>query len=349
MDRIIVEWSAQDLFLIRSQIQPADFQREPTVWGDRKKALLIDSILIGLDIPKIYLYNPKWYGKDPLTVKVEAGDVFDLIDGQQRIVSVTDFFEGDLRLEDHRYWEDLSEDEKKRFREYKFTIVVITKAEESDLRLLFLRLQLGAPLNVGEKLHALTGDMKDFVFDVGGSHPFFAKVNIPQRRFAKETVFAQICINSFSRALQGKFRSARYEELKAFFEEYSDASDYKMQLERIKFTLDMLDKYFGEKTEEFGNRGAIVSGYLFFEELIMKKETNKLQTFVNFYLEFLNKLSEQSSRGLDYDPRYRELLDFQTNLLQAAVGRSAIEARNRIIEEYFSYYLTFKKIKTAQQ
>lgn len=349
MKRIIDEWNAKELYANRNSIQYPDFQREPTVWNERKKQLLIDSMLIGLDIPKIYLYKPEEGQVNVLHPGERQIDSYDCIDGQQRIVSVVEFFGGILKLRDGRYWRDLIPDEQKTILDYKFTIAIVTEATEEDLRLLFLRLQLGAILNVGEKLHAMKGDMRDFVFDLGKRHPFFVKVTIPERRFARETVFAQICINSFYRSLHNTFYSARYEELKAFFEQYSNLEKCEREVMRIKRTLDLLDKYFGINATEFRNRATIVSGYLFFEQLVVKGEIDKLPIFVKFYLEFLWKLSEQSSKGLDYDPQYRELLDFQTNILQAAVGRAAIEARNRLLKEYFDYYLKTNEIKTTPQ
>ena len=59
MKRDIIPWTANDLYANREFIQYPDFQREPTVWNDRRKRLLIDSMIIGLDIPKIYLYSPE--------------------------------------------------------------------------------------------------------------------------------------------------------------------------------------------------------------------------------------------------------------------------------------------------
>ncbi|MGD0159661.1 MAG: DUF262 domain-containing protein [Candidatus Bathyarchaeia archaeon] len=347
MKRKIEEWPAKELYAKRNSIQYPDFQREPTVWNEVKRQLLIDSMLIGLDIPKIYLYQPEEGQVNVLRPGRRQIDNYDCIDGQQRIVSVIDFFSQSLKLKDGRYWRNLTFEEQQTLLNYKFTIALVTIATEEDLRLLFLRLQLGSILNVGEKLHAMKGGMHDFVFDVGKNHPFFVKVTIPERRFARETVFAQICINSFYRSLHGTFYSARYEELKAFFAQYSNLEEYGSEVTRIRHTLDLLDQYFGVEATQFRNRATIVSGYLFFEQLIVKDETEKLPIFVKFYLEFLRKLSQQSSRGLDYDPQYRGLLDFQTNILQAAVSRAAIEARNRILEEYFDYYLETKKIKTT--
>ena len=350
MKRDIIPLKARELYENREYIQYPDFQREPTVWIPEKKQLLIDSMLIGLDIPKIYLYSPENEEYCPPGMKDAKGQqirYYDCVDGQQRIVSVIEFLDGKLRLDDGRFWKDLSRKEQENLLNYEFTIALIKEASDKDLRLLFLRLQLGAPLVVGEKLKVLKGDMRNFVFDVGVNHPFFVKLTIQNRRYTRETVFAQICINSFHKTLKGTFYTARYDELKAFFEHYSDLSKYKEITSRIVKTLDLMNQYFGGCIQEFGNRAIIVSGYLFFEELIKRGEAEKLPIFTKFYMEFLRKLKEQAGKGLDYDGEYRDLLNFQTYIIQAAVSKSAITARHEMIREYFEYYLRTGKIKTT--
>ena len=346
MNRKIISWLAKELFAKRELIQYPEYQREPTVWVPHKKQLLIDSMLIGLDVPKIYLYSPdnQQYCK---VVGTETFRYYDCVDGQQRIMAVIEFFSGMLRLEDGRFWKDLEPKEQKTLLEYEFTIALITEATDDDLRLLFLRLQLGAPLNVGEKLHVLKGALRDFVFDLGKNHPFFASLALQERRYYRETVFAEICINSFYRSIRGTFFTARYDELKAFFEQYSDISRYTEEIARIRKTLDLMQLYFKDCIDELRNRAVVVTAYLFFEELYSNNETQKMSVFPQFYEKFLKVLSEESGKGLDYDEEYRELLDFQNYIIQAAVSKSAITARHEMITEYFEYYLKTGEIKTT--
>lgn len=327
MERIIEQWSAEELYNKRHLIQYPDYQREPTVWSENKRRLLIDSMLRGLDIPKIYLY------------KYPDSEEFDCVDGQQRIVSVIAFFDGGLSLLDGRTWDDLNLNEQDTIINYRFTIGKITEATDDELRLLFLRLQLGSPLNTGELLHAMKGDIRDFVFKWGKDHPFFQNVRIPRKRFARETVFAQICINSFYRSFQDSFYPARYENLKPFFEQYYNLTKFSKNTDRIKLILDKLDEYFGENAKILRNRASIVSAYLFLEELVINKKDDEIPIFVDFYIEFLGELRIQAKKGLDYDREYRELLDFQTYVIQASVAKASIERRQKILIKYFDYYL----------
>ena len=70
---------------IRDDINPnPDYQRL-MVWRLEHKQLLVDTILRGYDIPKFY-----W--------KEKPNDQFDVIDGQQRIKTIWDFYDNKYKL-----------------------------------------------------------------------------------------------------------------------------------------------------------------------------------------------------------------------------------------------------------
>ena len=70
------------------------YQRRGKVWSGKDKAFLIDSILNGYDIPKMYLANFT-SAKSPLNKKKKR---YAVIDGKQRLEAVTEFFDGKLAL-----------------------------------------------------------------------------------------------------------------------------------------------------------------------------------------------------------------------------------------------------------
>lgn len=61
-----------------------DFQRHP-VWNDIKKSKLIESFLLGLPVPPVFLYT-------------EKGSTFKIIDGLQRIHTIYSFFKNEFKL-----------------------------------------------------------------------------------------------------------------------------------------------------------------------------------------------------------------------------------------------------------
>jgi hypothetical protein len=67
-----------------------EYQRSDKVWPPAAKSFLIESILLGYPIPKISLFQR-------IDVKTRKA-VKEIIDGQQRTVSILDFHSGKLRL-----------------------------------------------------------------------------------------------------------------------------------------------------------------------------------------------------------------------------------------------------------
>src|SRR3990172_12244865 len=82
---------------------------------------------------------------------------------------------------------------KNKIRDYKFQVTVFDEADDDYLRDLFIRLQWGLLLNTGEKLHAATGKMKNFVWNFA-NQSFITNLGIPERRYARQTLCAQITL-----------------------------------------------------------------------------------------------------------------------------------------------------------
>ena len=327
----IEKWTAKKLYMIRDTIQFPEYQREPRVWTEKMMESLIDSIVLGIPIPPLFV------------IQLENGS-YDCVDGQQRIRSVWYFFDGELKYDDKTV-EEISEGMRSKIEKYVFIIIRLEEAKDKDLRELFIRLQLGAHLNAGEKLNAATGDMKDFVFQLAKTHPFFKNISIPTRRFAREQVLAQICLNSFSLSIRKRYQSARWERLLEFFVQFDKLDRYKTELNIVKNTLDLLDESFGHKAKELTNRALILSAYLFVENMVRLGRTKESRRFVEFYLKFIEVMKAQARKGLDYDRKYRTVVYFYSNVTQAAFEPYSIERRQGILQEFFEYYEKTGKIK----
>ncbi len=218
--------------------------------------------------------------------------------------------------------------------------------EDQELNLLFLRLQISSVLNAGEKLHAMTGAMRDAIFYDIGKHPFFDQAKMQKRRFAREQVAAQIVLNEFSRRDDNSFHRTRYEDLQDFFKAYDrfEAND-KETIRGIKQKLEKIVKYFGEKLTYISSRAIAVSIYLYVSQLLDTGKETEIKQFVQFFEMFLRTLKWQLPLGVQMNPAYYDLLKFQTNVTQAAGEKSAIERRHDFLGEYFYYYKENKKIK----
>ena len=320
-----------------------DYQREPKIWRLKDKQLLIDSILNDIDIPKLYLYRKK------------NEKVFDVVDGQQRLWAIWGFIDKEYAYKiqgKNKQFEELDQHTRNKILSCKLQFTLIIDASDNYLRDLFLRLQLGLLLNTGEKLHASSGTIRDFIFESMTKHRFIQAVNIPKRRFTKQTLCAQICINSFSMEEVDEFSRTRYEDLRYFFEQYQNpmGKDLKFYNDRRKIiiaTLDKLNLHFKSNAEKLRNRSMTLSVYLFAEDLIktlsdadIKKTMPK---FVSFIREFSTRLKQESKAG--FKRKNEELYIFESFLSNAPGEKYQIERRHKKLKEFFDYYQTSKKIK----
>lgn len=133
-------------------LSPA-FQRR-LVWSETQASYLIDTILLGLPFPEIYIRS---------ATTPEGKTSYEVIDGQQRIQAILDFARNDLtlvgdevspRLHGIRF-EDLSDAEKKAFWDYDVVTRELHEVSEGDIRDLFRRLNISAVnLNDQELRHA---------------------------------------------------------------------------------------------------------------------------------------------------------------------------------------------------
>lgn len=352
-----INWTVRELVNKIDKIEFPEFQREPTVWKLDKKQRLIDSILRDFDVSSIYF-----------SAKEKEG--FDCIDGRQRINAILSYLGINGSDEEHNafnlkitneIYDDKSEFkdvEDKRFEKlgikwknkimnYPLNIVEIIEVEnDEELNLLFLRLQIASVLNAGEKLHAMTGEMRDFIFLDINHHPFFNALSIPKRRYSKEQVAAQIVLNTFNKTLKGEFHRSRYLDLQDFFKQYTKlTTDDKKILKNVKNTLDKINKYWSSTLNIIDNRAIAVSVYLFILFLLKQGKEREIQKFKEFFIVFFRTLKWQIPKRIEMDQPYHELFIFQTNVTQAAGEKYAIQNRQDFLENYFYFYKKEKKIK----
>ena len=341
MKRKVENWSVERLNKERARISFPEYQREKSLWSNDKKSKLIDSILNDFDIPKLYFNSLK-------------DDNIEVIDGQQRLWSVWEFLNDEYQYKaggKRTRFSKMTPANKEKILKYKFQATVFEEANDDYLRELFVRLQIALLLNSGEKLHARKGKMKQLVFEKLASHTFIKQIGISEKRYAKQTLCAQISINSFNRKKLGSFIRTRHEDLEHFFIEYIDPKGrdlelFTIQSKRISDVLDQLSKCLGGNAKILRNRSYILSIYLFIEELVNgegKLSTKEQKSFSNFVSQLGKRLKDEARLGMDRTNR--EIYEFQT-LLSSAPGEAyQIERRHKKLSEYYEHFKKTGKIK----
>src|SRR5712692_5680603 len=149
----------------RDRYEIPDWQRED-VWDLGKKQLLIDTVLRGWKLPKFYFVKA-------------ADDEYEVLDGQQRLQAVYEFFSNELPLAHESaeefggpYYNDLPQRLSDAFDDFEIEYDEIEEASEQELKDFFQRLQAGLPLTSSEKLNAVHSKLRDFCRKTA-EHTFF--------------------------------------------------------------------------------------------------------------------------------------------------------------------------------
>ena len=145
------------------------YQRESDVWKPGARSTLIDSIINGLDVPKLYFEAATVRGVGPDGLAYQ----YAVIDGKQRLEAIIAFLADELSLaDDFLYFEDEAvraagmklsalRDQypllARRFLEYELPIVRVTSDSGDLIEEMFQRLNASTALNAAERRNALTG------------------------------------------------------------------------------------------------------------------------------------------------------------------------------------------------
>lgn len=223
-------WKIEKLLSQKDQINlnPA-WQRGPA-WKAPRQVLLIDSILRGMDIPKVYLRAQQ----------AAAPFAYDAVDGQQRLRAIWEFHAGDLALDypdalpainGHPvaglHYDDLHQDLQNRFKNFVVSIVDIESATQDEIANLFSRLQMGVSLNPAELRNALGGAMRHVIDAIATSHQFFLDSRIPDTRYKRQDYATHI----FAMAAYRCGRDIKAPDLRSMIVEYgSNRADEVLEL-----------------------------------------------------------------------------------------------------------------------
>ena len=140
----------------------SDYQRSAGLWPRTAKSYFIDTILKGFPFPKIYFHE--------LVDREQKKPKREIVDGQQRIVTIVEFLENKFALSNTSDYEglsfeDLEEKLKNDFYAYPVSVDVIRNAERPEILEMFRRMNAYTlPLNEAEKRQSdFFGEFKSWI------------------------------------------------------------------------------------------------------------------------------------------------------------------------------------------
>jgi hypothetical protein len=162
-----------------------DYQRRGEIWPLSKRALLIDSILNGLDIPKFYLAD---FALDNTTLNTKRKR-YAVIDGKQRLLAIFAFIDDKLVLDDDCVLKEAKASLKglnysglkakypraaERFEQFRPMVMSVVSDDTERIEELFVRLNLAVPPNGAEVRNAMPGIIPKLIRRIA-DHPFFTE------------------------------------------------------------------------------------------------------------------------------------------------------------------------------
>lgn len=257
-------WPLASAYGVRTAIDTnPDFQRPP-VWSTAQKQMLIDSILRNYDVPKLYWRQKT---KQPAT--------YDVVDGQQRLRAIWDFYDGKfalprdvdpidgLTVQGLKY-KALPHELRIRCDTYNLDVVILSESDEDETREMFLRLQNGTSLKAQEKRNAMPGAMGNFVREIA-AHGFFNSCPFSNSRYTFDQMAAQMILME----IKGGPTNVKNADLNAMYRDFMDFDRQSAKAKKVRKVLDFLHRCFPEKTPEI-KRFSVLSLYALVSYLLEK-------------------------------------------------------------------------------
>lgn len=192
-----------------------------------KKQKLIDSILRGWKIPPIHVIH-------------NSHAIDEVLDGQQRLAAIRDFFDniicidGDIQPEDSiistlngLHYRDLSKEWQRRFRQYSIVVIRLTECRPEEPAELFYRLNQPMALTSAEQRNAYIGVTREQVKTL--SNKFVAlgackeTIGFSNSRLAYDEIISKFCYTVENKTLKKKITSndisRQYRQAIAFSDE----------------------------------------------------------------------------------------------------------------------------------
>jgi Protein of unknown function DUF262/HNH endonuclease len=259
-----------------------EYQREE-VWTKPQKQLLIDSLLIGIDIPKFYFRE---VNKPPYE--------YEVVDGQQRLRAIFEFIDNQYPLPSAQKPIDGEVLKNKRFHELSSALQVALQNTsldvvflgpnytDDDIEEIFLRLQNGTPLNAAEKRRAIAGTMRTVVAKLS-KNKVFKLAGFSPKRYANEDAVAKV----LHQLLIGSITDIKPTSIAKTYEKNKSISENQKDVVRLGQAYNFISGAFKNKqSPKFKKHAMITVPYLTVEMLDTYDLSQHKAEFADAYLDF---------------------------------------------------------------
>jgi len=292
-----------DSYRRKETILSPKFQRRP-VWEYKAKSYLIDSILSGFPIPRIFVRE---------RTNLDMTACREIIDGQQRLKTIFDFMNDGFKISkvhNKEYgglcYSELPDEVKKDFLKYPISAILLIDLDDNAVFDIFARLNTySVKLNNQELLNSqFFGVYKQLVYRLAQEYrTFWVESGVLSEKAISRMEDAKLVSELLSVIVEGKITSNSFEQCKKLYLKYDDVFDDADSIERqFKFTLDLFSKVYPSNFSET----AYSKAPLFYSTFIALYH-------MNYPIQILGETAHQIDEGAI--PKIRTVLDEITTVV----------------------------------
>jgi hypothetical protein len=311
------------------------FQRR-SVWKDVAKSFLMDSILRGKPLPKIFI-------RQITDIKTRT-TVREVVDGQQRLRTIIDFINDGFKVKrvhnqqyGEKYFSQLDEDAQSAILTYKFSVDTLIGVEDGDIMDIFARLNTyTTPLNKQELINAeFYGYFKQSVYSMSYKYNKFWIDNkvfteYQTMRMNEVELTADIFI-AFLDGIQNR------KKVKVYYKQYDDSFENKDELEnRFDEVISLIDQIFGDTLKKSYYRKPALFYALSLALYNIKYDIKNIRNMNHKTIDekSISKIKiclDRIEEIIDSDDLNREQLEFVTSISRSTSDNDSRKTRTQFI------------------
>lgn len=324
------------------------YQRRGRLWSPRDKAYLVDTIINGFDVPKLYLADFQ-FGQSELNASKLP---YAIIDGKQRLEAVFDFFENKVTLnDDFKYRKnpslnlgglglkdlqanhpEIADD----FENSSLDIMSVFAEDEEDIHEIFVRLNRSKPLTGAEVRNAIVGPVPEVIRTLA-THDFFEEnIRFGVTRAGDLNAAAKVLLFEYEQ----KPMPTKKTDLDKFAREKPSTSRLELASRRSIDTLSVMTEIFIPRDNLLASAGLFPVYYWFIKGINPAAHPIIREYLLWFEKERKRNRDRQKGRSgaLDLDPDLSrfDTLNRSTNDLQSHIGR--VEILDRFFKIWYKQF-----------
>lgn len=328
------------------------YQRGGKLWSVDKRARLIDSILNDYDVPKIYVADFNYVSTalhlaeldtiiEPDT-PIQDGKSYAVIDGKQRLETIFEFFDGELKLsKEFKYYNepslpvgglsylDLKLEYPKiavKFEEWIPAVMSVISDEEEKIDEMFVRLNSGLEINRAERRNAMPGVVPRLIRHLVAQPFFIERISFDTKRMAQYNVAAKLLLIEY----RGKFVDTKAGNLDRFVEEGIgyETKPFEQAAKRVAKLLREMNGVFQKRDYLLRNNGPIPLYYW-----LVKNHHSEKERLRDFLAEFVRALKENLDLNKEHPEESDPELDRYYTMHRTTNDQASLLGRYKILEK----------------